>query len=184
MNLLSNKWVVGALAVIALAVVWFQVVQPHMPHSSPAPQSPQASSPVLPPASTAAQPSIAASTPHIAGTNLVPEDGLNRTYIASNFSTWFEAPQHDPFQMQVSTNSASGTTNSPVASWKLKGIWRQTGSRLAAINKGIYAEGDEIEGYKLEKIEDDQVVFQGPSAQETLSFAPLEGGTNQPPPHL
>jgi hypothetical protein len=64
-----------------------------------------------------------------------------------------------------------------VSHWKLKSIWRQTGSQLAAINKGVYSEGDVIEGYRIEQIDGDQVWFQGPTGRESLGF------TNpQPPP--
>ena len=68
--------------------------------------------------------------------------------------------------------------------WKLKAIWRQTGSRLAAINKSIYAEGDLIgEGYRIQAIESDRVWFQGPTGRESLGFEkpqPPVAKTNAP----
>jgi hypothetical protein len=63
-----------------------------------------------------------------------------------------------------------------VIKWKLKGIWRQTGGRVAAINNGVYSEGDSIDGYKIEKIDGDQIWFQGPERLERLGFDGAQSG--------
>ena len=78
----------------------------------------------------------------------------------------------DPFQLigAPSRTKRDPSIPSPVLSWKLKAIWRQTGGSLAAINNGVFAEGQDIQGYKLERIEGDRVWFQGPDGMESLDF--------------
>jgi hypothetical protein len=62
-------------------------------------------------------------------------------------------------------------TNSPVPTWSLQAIWNQTDSRLAVINGRVCRVGDVIEpGYKLIRIEKDEVWIQGPNRNERLGF--------------
>jgi hypothetical protein len=59
---------------------------------------------------------------------------------------------------------------SPIAKWKLNAIWDQTGSRLAVINNAVHQVGDEIAGFKILRIESDEVWFQGPRRKERLGL--------------
>jgi hypothetical protein len=81
---------------------------------------------------------------------------------------------------KLSSAAAAPALVSPVRHWKLKSIWRQTGSQLAAINSGVYTVGDVIEGYRIERIESNQVWFNGPTGRESLSFTNAPPGTNAP----
>ena len=180
MKLMDNPWVVGGLCVIAVAVVGYQFLPAHSGAGvSPAPRvsvSPApASSSVTPapsvPATVVMAAQAAART--TAGTNATPPASLiDRVYMQSHFAQWLQAPQRDPFLLVAAAKtSAAAVLVSPVRHWKLKSIWRQTGSQLAAINKGVYSEGDVIEGYRIEHIESDQVWFNGPTGRESLGFA-------------
>ena len=72
-------------------------------------------------------------------------------------------------------------TNSPLRKLKLKGIWDQTGSRLAVINREVYRQGDEIDGYKIIEIGSDEVWFQGPRNKERLGLEKSLPRTNAYP---
>ena len=178
MNPFRNPYVVGGLVIIALGIVGYQIFQPHWPGSASAPQ-PVASAPL----STTANPQPA--TPAESQSNPPTVErglggGIDRSYVQQHLTEWIDAPQRDPFLVTPSTTAPKGTV-SPIATWVLKAIWRQTGGRLAAINNGIYKEGDVIEGYTLERIEADQVWFQGPNTKERLTFPSHERpATNAP----
>src|SRR5207245_2516603 len=58
---------------------------------------------------------------------------------------------------------------SPIANWKLNAVWDQTDSKLAVINNRVHRVGDDIEGYKVLRIERDEVWFQGPKRKERLA---------------
>jgi hypothetical protein len=59
---------------------------------------------------------------------------------------------------------------SPISKWRLNGIWDQNGGKLAVINKHVHRVGDEIEGYKIIRIEGEEVWFQGPKRKERLAL--------------
>src|SRR5438094_9260454 len=162
MKLLENPWVVGVLAVAAVGVVGYQLFPQFRPKRAPQVAEPPPTVPTPKPSAPAA------GTPSSAKTSAAPEMGIDRSYFQSKSPTYVEAPPRDPFQL-VSTPGVAAAA-SPVQQWQLKAIWRQGENRLAAINKGIYSEGDQIEGYRLERIEDGQVWFQGGGGRERLGF--------------
>lgn len=186
MNLLRNPIVTGALAAVAVAVVLYQFGGAKLFRSTPkaapstsavAPPAP-ATLPVLPgpQAGVASQPDGARSAPTDSNASAeLALVGVNREYAAAHYKAWVsESRRRDPFLLiQLSADDASlsrTATNSPVASWKLKAIWNQTGSRLAVINNSVYRVGDEIQGYKILRIENNEVWFQGPGRKERLGF--------------
>lgn len=161
MKPLQNPWIVGALAVVAVGVACYQFVPSRWlsrPAAQPAPAEPM---PAHAPA-----PSAPASTVSKSKTGVQPEASIDRSYFQSRLPNWVDSPARDPFQALTPQEAAAA---SPVQQWKLKAIWRQAERNLAAINKGVYAEGDVIEGYKLVAIEDGQVWFQG-ATRERLGF--------------
>jgi hypothetical protein len=177
MKVMSNPWIVGGLCVIAAGVVGYQFLAPRSPGgTATAPNGPAlvpAASPASPTPGALAQRAsdpgraTARTTP---GTNATPPATLiDRSYVQSHLAQWMESPPRDPFLFSPAGKPGSAAA-SPVSQWKLKALWRQTGSRLAAINNGVYAEGDLIQGYKIERIESDRVWFQGPAGRESLGF--------------
>jgi len=164
MKLLRNPWVTGALAVIAVAVVVYQVVAPQRSRR-PAPASPASPTAAVAPA------------PGNPGSRATPAlqhsgSGMDRSYIESRFAGWVNVPRRDPFLLFASGPAQKNLmhTNSPLASWKLTGIWNQAGSRLAVINNKVYGVGDAIQGYQVEKIEGDEVWLNGTNGLERLGF--------------
>jgi hypothetical protein len=199
MKLLRSPWVVGALVVVAIVVVAFQAFKPQWqrwrtrvggavsakadagrgaPNAAVNPPAPVSKSNQAAPKT----PSVYAPPPKNPGT---PAKSIDANYVASRFVDWVSAPPRDPFlAVTVSrsdTNSVAEGPN-PVPTWKLTGIWRQTGGRSAAINGQIYSEGDEIEGWKVERIEADQVVFRGTNRVERLTiFSSIPGSPPSAP---
>ena len=154
MKLFRNPWIVGVLVIVALAMVGRQFLpagRPGVPPAAPAPSVTGA--PAVP-----AAPAPAAAA---------PVSTIDSNYAATHFTDWISSPRRDPFLLAtpVVTNTLS------LEGLKLKAIWRQTGSSLAVINQGVYAEGDTVEGYKVEKIEDNQVWLQGADQKQRLGFA-------------
>src|ERR1041385_1402388 len=77
----------------------------------------------------------------------------------------------------IPAKSKESPVDSPVHSWKLKGIFSQNGGEaMAVINQGIYRAGDEIDGYKIIRIDNDEVWFQGPRSKERLGFDVVQNG--------
>lgn len=170
MKLLRNPIVTGLLVVVAVGVVIYQVVLPQWQRSHPrravsvtalAEALAQLPAPVLPPA-------IKAETP------VLPDAAINSAYAEARFSTWVESPRRDPFYLpdtgRQGKPKAGAEAPSPVAKWKLEAIWNQTGTRLAVINGGVYGVGDELEGYKVLRIEGDEIWLEGPHRKERLGF--------------
>jgi hypothetical protein len=181
MKLLRNPIVTGALAVIAVVVVYLQIA-PHARFSFLSASAPPA--PYLPPPAPAAAPVVttaplpASAQPAsatLAEADIAPKAAVNREFVELHFDGWVNWPQRDPFLVLTpdppESKNKDVDANSPVGSWKLHGIYAQSGSKpYALINRGVYREGDEIQGYKLIKIEGEEVWFQGPRRKERLGF--------------
>ena len=182
MKFLRNPIVTGALVILAVIVVYLQIF-PHA-HLFSFGGGARAPLPVTPaPAPTPAAPLAPTSVPVAARqtaetkaeADISPRAAVDRQFVELHFDGWVNWPQRDPFLvMEPDPLDAIGKdegTNSPVTSWKLMAIYAQAGSPpLAVINRGVYGEGDEIQGYKIIKIEGDEVWFQGPRRKERLGF--------------
>lgn len=199
--MLRNPIVVGLLVVIALVAILYQVfgsklggvkkvveTQAAVPADiaaaaggvTPAQQRMAAQQPVQPAA--AAKTGVPKLIPIRAPTYtnveaaLLPLQSVEAWVVEEKFKNWVAAPLRDPFLLLPPvTGGQAGLmaqTNSPVKSWALQAIWNQTGTRLAVINDHVFQIGDVVEaGYKLIRIEKDEVWFQGPYQNERLGFA-------------
>ena len=174
MSLLRNPWVTGLLAAAAIGVVGYQFL-PQLRSRAPAPAPPvsspgsQVSSPpgLGPGTRDSRLETSRASAPMPAE---APGPGMDRGFLENRFASWVNAPKRDPFLLVLPQvdHPHQVATNSPVATWKLSGIWNQEGVRLAVINHRVYGEGDEIEGYRVQKIVGDEVWFLGTNGVERL----------------
>jgi hypothetical protein len=202
MKLLRNPVVVGILALVAVVMVLYQVFGDRLfrvrrlvtskPATATATSAP--AQPVAQPARTAAAPKPAPTLPPmhaVTYTNLEaalwPSQGVDAALVEQRFKSWVSAPLRDPFLLLVPVVREPGLlneeTNSPVPTWALQGIWNQTDSRLAVINDRVWRVGDVIEpGYKLIRIEKDEVWFQGPTRNERLGFPEPKRVTPKTPP--
>jgi hypothetical protein len=196
MKLLRNPVVVGILALIAVVMVAYQIFGNKLFRGRrlfTAKPATAAASPVARPAPTAPAPSPAPNlAPRRAATYtnleaaLLPSQGVDAAVVGQEFKSWVSAPQRDPFLLLEPMVGEPGLmnedTNSPVATWDLQGIWNQTDSRLAVINDQVWGVGDVIQpGYKLIRIEQDEVWIQGPSRNERLGFPEPKRATLKPP---
>ena len=180
MSLLRNPLVSGGLAVAAVGFVGYQLLSSGC---SPARARSVAAAvlPPPPPSSIAAAqpkpaPALATEAPQ---TVTAAPKTIDRKLVQSRFEEWIGSPKRDPFRR--TTTKGAAAPPSPVPGWKLSAIWHQTGSRVATINGNIYQEGDEIEGYTIERIESDRVWFRGPTSSEPLGFTIGQAGTNAVP---
>jgi len=183
MKFLQNPIVTGVLVVIAVIVVFIQIVPqarirlfsatapaavPIVAMATPAP-APFAAPPAAAPAARAPSNAVPAEA------DIRPKKPVDREFLELHFDGWVQWPQRDPFLIITpdppELKNKDVDVNSPVGSWKLQAIWAQTGSEpLAVINRGVYKVGDEIQGYKIIKIEGDEVLFQGPRRRERLGL--------------
>jgi hypothetical protein len=189
MKLLRNPIVVGVLAVVAVVMVLYQVLgdkilRGRLFRSNPpaAPATSGVAKPTGQPAGAAAAANPAAymaakraATYTNLDAALVPSQGVETAQVEPRFNSWVGTPQRDPFLLLAPSAGGSGLavneTNSPVPTWALQAIWIQTGSRSAVVNGRVRSVGDEIEpGYRLIRIERDEVWFQGPNRNERLGF--------------
>ena len=172
MRFLRNPYVSGVLAAAATVLVFFRLVLPHWQTGTPTAATPanQAAFPGRPAISAESRADVL-----VNALGPVPERGIDRNYVEARFAKWVASPQRDPFLLLGGDPQARSKEEldfiSPIAKWKLNGIWSQTGSRLAVINNSVHQVGDEIEGYKIIRIEGEEVWFQGPKRKERLGLA-------------
>ena len=175
MKILRNPWVVSVLSLLAVVVVSYQMF-PSRWQSGISPKAPPQN-----PATVQSEPSTApsnqASSPK--GSNQ-PDAAIDPHYAESHLAGWTESPGRDPFLL-VTLNAGTGA-GTPVSRWKLQAIWSQTGRRVAVINRHVYSEGDEIDGYKIERIDTDRVWLDGPDGKEILAFGAGPGESRKPTP--
>ena len=180
MSWLRSPWVSGGLAAVALGVVAYQVFTSGASRARPGKAASASAPRAAPPPTAAAQPKPAfsdsskPSSPVKTGTL-----AIDRRFVQSRVGDWLDAPRRDPF-LRVTTQETPARP-SPVSGWKLSAIWRQTGSQVATINGTNCQEGDEIEGYRIERIQGGQVWFRGPTGSESLDFAKTRSETNAAP---
>jgi hypothetical protein len=170
---LRNPIVSGILAVVAVLVVAYQFAGSnlHFRLGGTAGQVVNAIAPALVAPSPPTEPPATNQVAEVAGPG--PEVAIDRAYLEARFAKWVASPLRDPFLL-FSTDPKDKKDDeefaSPISKWHLNGIWDQTGGKLAVINKRVHRIGDEIEGYKILKIEGEEVWFQGPKRKERLAL--------------
>lgn len=199
MRFLRNPYVVGILAVLAVFLVFLQIFRPQWNRfrarvergaakaveTDPKPPTAAEKAAAEKAKEEAKTRSLFAPPPRVEGQDTA--GALDRNYVRMKFPEWVDSPARDPFLGSHDAQRASLEPQepAPVQSWKLTGILRQTGERVAAINGGIYTEGMEIEGWRIERIEADQVVFRGTNRIERLvifkQFQGVAPGVAPPP---
>jgi type II secretory pathway component PulC len=185
MKLLRQRLWLGILSLVAVAAVVGVVGVVCLPRwlETRGGQSSARTRAVVASTDTARVPSLSSAVPVA-----LPERAIDLDEVRRRFGSWAEAPVRDPFQAYglVRDSKASQLAAAPATPLVLNGIWRQSGSSLAVINHHVYGPGDEVEGYKVERIEADRVLLRGAERQEVLRFGPrespvshLNGGTGE-----
>jgi len=192
MRFLRNPFVSGVLAAAAVVLIFFRLVLPHL-HVGPT-GAPLTITQILAPIRGPVAPTNRTEV-SLDSSNIRPERGIDRNYLEGRFAKWVASPQRDPFLLLGGDVPGKVKEEvefpSPITKWKLSGIWSQTGSSLAVINNTVHQVGDEIEGYKIIRIEGEEVWFQGPKRKERLGMSQrgrvvfrdpvFMPATNQPP---
>ncbi|MBL9135019.1 MAG: hypothetical protein JNK85_04080 [Verrucomicrobiales bacterium] len=178
MKLLRHPMVAVALAVIALGFVIYTIFQPRsrrysQQNTAPAaPPAPEIADTPAPPAPSTTHPLMAAAP--------LPVVPMDVAAILEQLPRWIEAPGRDPFQPRA---PGSFKSNGPKASdlLNLTAVWRQTGGRLAVINNTIVTEGDQVAGFRVDRIEADRIWVKGTNGTEHIDFKVPKGIEAQQP---
>jgi hypothetical protein len=176
MRFLRNPIVTGILTLVAIAFVFYQFVWPYLSANYRVQPGTNAAAP--PPTPSGARAVAAATTlREQLSEAAAPWQGpvIDRDYLQARFAKWVATPKRDPFLLlgvdPKDKSMEELLEPSPIAKWKLNAIWDQTGSRLAVINNAVHQLGDEIAGFKIIRIEPEEVWFQGPHRKERLGRA-------------
>jgi hypothetical protein len=176
MRFLRNPIVTGILTLVAVGMVFYRFVLPYLSSGgglarSGTPAVPAQSNPVHARAvavATALREQLSEAASGWQGPT------IDRDYVEGRFAKWVATPKRDPFLLLGADPKEKEMQEllepSPIAKWKLNAIWDQTGSRLAVINNAVHQVGDEISGFKILRIESDEVWFQGPRRKERLGL--------------
>ena len=173
MRFLRNPIFTGLLTLVAVGMVFYRLVLPYLISNNaaqPGPATPRAT-----PVGLQAMANAAALRDQLKEAD-APWRGptIDRDYVEGRFAKWVATPHRDPFLLMGVDPKDKDLQDllqpSPIAKWKLNAIWDQTGSRLAVINNAVHQVGDEIAGFKILRIEADEVWFQGPKRKERLGL--------------
>jgi hypothetical protein len=100
---------------------------------------------------------------------------VDRASLEGRWLTWLRAPLRDPFLLQPPPPPKAVVVVTPASQLKLSGLWVQTGSRLAVINGGVYGEEDVVMGFRILRIDKDQVQVARPGEDRIYQFHHLRG---------
>ena len=174
MKFLRNPIVTGILAVVAVIVVAYQFMGSNIHFQFNSATARKVASSIAPSIVSPPPAPAPVATNKVAEANgSEPDQAIDRGFLEARFAKWVAAPLRDPFLLFVTDKEKEKEEKefqSPIAKWKLQGIWDQTGGKLAVINNRVHKIGDEIEGYKILRIEGDEVWFQGPKRKERLAL--------------
>lgn len=194
MKPLQSPLLVGALVVVAVGMIAYQVVPPLWRKFLPGQPVPRILDKPAPAASAAAQATQGPPSAATAPAAIIPEANIELPTVQANAVRWAESPARDPFQIRYVGTNRPGTYPPAMELLTLYGVWLQTGSKLAVINNRIVNEGDQFQDYKIQTIEATHVWVDGPNGREQVFFKGAgptqtnnvvtspEAPTNAPPP--
>lgn len=190
MSLLNNKYAVGGIMVVAVGLLSYNLLKGTSRRSSTGGSISSGSTPF--PTTASGEKFTPA---NLAKGDLAPTEAADREFARDRFTFWIDSPPRDPFLLYVpdrKKKTSDGPPNQsddkprPPLQVTLKGIWRQSDAKVALLNSGVYGEGDKIEDYTVERIDEDrvwlrasygleQVYFGMPTQQPTGPGAPKTG---------
>jgi len=179
MKALRNPFVVGALALVAVALVGYNVgwplLRPYFRRGAVQKIVQDVGKKMIPEARPAPAP-----PPQPVVVEVVPK--LDAASISTNIAGWVATPKRDPFQGRIRPRDERGAYPPAAELLTLSAVWRQSGASLAVINGQILSEGSDILDFKVATIEADQVWVVGPNGREVLTFnTEATAGTNRAP---
>jgi hypothetical protein len=182
MKLFNNPFVVGGLALLALGLVARSLLPAFNRGAPSKPSAKQTAKPAQ--AKPAAAKTAAAKTGSTAvngasaretssapaarpAVELAPPVySVDAQQVEISLAKWMSAPKRDPFQVTVGENAPPRAEEV----LELTAVWRQSGSHLAVVNGKIVGEGEAIEGFTIETIDENHLWLQGPRGAESLRF--------------
>ena len=167
-----KSWIVGVVAVVVMAGVCGYWLRRGGRTARTTPQPGL----VLPAGGTNSATNAVAGSGGLTN-RLWPDLPIDLDTAESNYQRLAEAPGRDPF-LWIEPSSSTPVF-SPINLLKLRAIWRQSGSQAVVINDRVYLEGETIAGFKIERIDADQVWLRGAEKAEPLTF---ERSERPPPP--
>lgn len=178
-KLLHNKWVVTALAVVAVAVLAVQF----WPKSRSRPATTRTRSTTTTTAGTTSNRSVPAgarktppaATPARTGVvevaSTAPKQSADRDYLTERYEVWRRLLDRDPFDRGLVPEEKKDEVEPPASTLlTVTSLWLQTGSRLAVVNGAILGEGDKILHYKVESITYNGIWVVGRIGREQVEF--------------
>lgn len=180
MKILRNPIVVGLLGVVALALVFWNVVWPLLPHGRrPAAAALPLTTPITAAlgATEKAKTLAAKLNSRSVATNGVATAAtrVDPAALREESRRWMDAPRRDPFLSRQPPGSATNSDYPPARELlTVAGIWRQTSGSLATINHLVVGEGDTLLRFTIEQINSDNVSVRGPNGLETVGFKGAE----------
>ena len=96
--------------------------------------------------------------------------GIDLAYVRSRWDQWLNAPARDPFLVVRAATPRPAAVETPVSRFQLVATWLQTGGRMAVIDRVVYAEGDQLAEYRIVRINAEEVVVQGPTQTDKITF--------------
>jgi len=185
MKIFQNPYVVGGLAILAVALIFRNAIAPLWRRMAPRGGAVQIviQHAVQPAVSNVPTNVPVAETPVPKAPRLEPERNIDLTQVGWK---WHSSPHRDPFQITPATITNLARLYPPASDLlSLTAVWRQTGSSLALINGRILGQGDSIMAkyqgkaggetnatykYKVETIDGDGVWVDGPAGREQVEF--------------
>ncbi|HOK76605.1 MAG TPA: hypothetical protein PLW35_02665 [Verrucomicrobiota bacterium] len=163
MKLLRNPIFFVLLLVAAIAVAYSSLKPKSRPARSARPAAGAA-------ANVATKATQAGKTNAVKATAVRPERPIDVAYIEKHAQEWMEAPARDPFFAYNLLKQPNRQATNPPVRLVLTAIWRQTGGIFAVINGTVCSEGDKVEGFRVERIEDDRVILENDEWREVVRF--------------
>lgn len=163
MKLLRNPIFVVLLLVAAIAVAYSSMKPKSRPARSSRPAAGAATN-------VAAKAKPAGKTNAVTAAAVRPERPIDVAYVEKHAQEWMEAPARDPFFAYNLLKQANRQATNPPVRLVLTAIWRQTGGIFAVINGTVCSEGDKVEGFRVERIEDDRVILENDEWREVVRF--------------
>lgn len=177
MKLLQNKFAVILLAVLALGLLFRNIVWPLMKVRYPArpaaaatpsvaPVAAQRTAASIPTPATATAAKVQSSSEQAADAPVPTVPSMNVAEASAHSGQWLLSPKRDPFKLSGGPSDGKAARDLLT----LRGVLRQTQSTLVVLNNQVLSVGDSILGFKIESIEDQRVWVNGPNGREQVEF--------------
>jgi len=173
-QLLNNPKFVGTLCVVALIMVYLRLFDSKPTYEPPVTQVQAEATPTVPPvAVSSSSPDPNSSPPSPEGSTTAsidvgwPEEFRRDPFQAVQRGAFFENSQ--AARQRLEDLRTDGLITSPPL-LQLHAVFVDGTNRVAMINRAIVKEGEEIDGYVVQRIQREQVRLQGKDDDRVLRF--------------